>query len=112
MLTPKATPTGNTNKIELKLSKVAPRSVAIVMVGGLKQDYDLRQMFGGTLDCRLLRVPGFMQFHRVDAAGRYSWGHALPSDWVGESLGQVVVLNDKAGTLLVTSSNGVELIWK
>lgn len=107
VLTGQVAKTGNTNFVTMTLTNAKPASVVMILVGAVKADIDLRPIFGGTLDCRLLVRPDFLQLHVTSATGVYVWGHALPSTHVGVAYGQVAELRAN-GTVLTT--NGLELI--
>jgi len=100
------TPTGNTNRVSLTVSEAAPNSRVLIMVGAVPLNLDLRPFFGGTLDCRLFVRLDFLQQHRTNPAGRYVWGHAVPSAYAGSVYAQVAELRTNGSVL---TSNGIKL---
>ena len=100
---------GNTNFVTMTVTNAKPAERILILVGAVKLDIDLRPIFGGTLDCRLLVRPDFLQQHLTGTTGSYKWGHALPASHVGVAYAQVAELRAN-GTVL--TSNGLELVCK
>jgi len=109
VFTGKVAKIGNTNFVTMTLTKAKPATRILILVGAVRLDIDLRPIFGGTLNCRLLVRPDFIQPHLTDATGSYVWGHALPASHIGIAWAQVAELHAN-GTVL--TSNGLELVCK
>lgn len=101
------TPVGSNWRFAFTVSEAAPHVSVMNILGVSEQSTPIN--FGAS--CYLLTDIAFAQIHRTDAAGTFTWSHALPGGFSGEAFIQFAELRfDEYGELIVRTSNGLHMV--
>ncbi len=112
ILTGSVTPTGNTNRVTMTMTKAAPNARLLLMVGGATANIGLQPFFGGPADCKLLLVPIFFQQHVTDSNGTYSSARSVGA-FIGTAHAQFAELVVRpSGNVHFLTTNVVTLTCK